>query len=155
MFGEPTLREGNQGNDVRLLQASLKEHFQLFGAPLVDPGSVDGDFGPGTRRSVEAFQGQLWAVPVDGIVGPLTWSHLDGWDYRFPWSDDLRQGDEGNRVRRLQRLLYAASENPGKVDGLYEGKTTAAVRQFQGAQSLHQDGQASGDTRRRLQGVHG
>ena len=38
----------------------------------ITPGGVDGDFGPKTKKSVEAFQ--KWAeVKVDGIVGDNTW----------------------------------------------------------------------------------
>jgi peptidoglycan hydrolase-like protein with peptidoglycan-binding domain len=37
------------------------------------PQGVDGEFGPHTRASVEAFQ--TWAgVMVDGVVGDETWS---------------------------------------------------------------------------------
>jgi peptidoglycan hydrolase-like protein with peptidoglycan-binding domain len=38
-----------------------------------DAARVDGDFGPHTRVSVQAFQ--TWAgVPADGVVGDETWS---------------------------------------------------------------------------------
>lgn len=67
----PTLEEGSSGEVVRSLQTVL-----TIGAPAqwaTNPGGVDGQFGPKTRASVEAFQ--AWGqVAVDGIVGDQTWS---------------------------------------------------------------------------------
>ena len=67
----PTLQAGSTGPVVSSLQTILAN-----GAPGqwgTSPGAVDGDFGPHTAASVEAFQG--WGhVGVDGIVGDATWS---------------------------------------------------------------------------------
>jgi peptidoglycan hydrolase-like protein with peptidoglycan-binding domain len=40
--------------------------------PATDPGPIDGMFGPVTEAAVRAYQGDR-GVPVDGIVGDLTW----------------------------------------------------------------------------------
>lgn len=66
----PTLQQGSTGDIVRSLQSILTN-----GAPSqwnVTPQGVDGNFGPHTRSSVEAFQ-RWGAVAVDGIVGEQTW----------------------------------------------------------------------------------
>ena len=67
----PVLKEGSTGDVVRDLQTVLTN-----GAPgqwNTTPQGVDGDFGPHTRASVEAFQ--TWGgVSADGIVGDQTWS---------------------------------------------------------------------------------
>jgi len=67
----PTLEEGASGDVVRSLQTVLTN-----GAPGewgTTPQGIDGNFGPHTKASVEAFQS--WGgVPVDGIVGDQTWS---------------------------------------------------------------------------------
>jgi peptidoglycan hydrolase-like protein with peptidoglycan-binding domain len=67
----PTLQEGSTGVVVSRLQGIL-----TTGAPgqwVIEPQGIDGDFGPHTRASVEAFQG--WGqVAIDGIVGDQTWS---------------------------------------------------------------------------------
>jgi peptidoglycan hydrolase-like protein with peptidoglycan-binding domain len=67
----PTLQLGSTGDVVRHLQTVLTN-----GAPGqwgTTPGAIDGDFGPQTRASVEAFQ--TWGhVAADGIVGDHTWS---------------------------------------------------------------------------------
>lgn len=67
----PTLEQGSSGEVVRSLQTLLTN-----GAPGqwgTTPQGIDGDFGPHTKASVEAFQ--AWGgVAVDGVVGDRTWS---------------------------------------------------------------------------------
>jgi peptidoglycan hydrolase-like protein with peptidoglycan-binding domain len=53
----------------RYLQTVLKNGSSEWGT---GPGAIDGDFGPKTRDSVEAFQ-KWGGVGVDGIVGEQTW----------------------------------------------------------------------------------
>ncbi len=63
------LRQGSRGAAVRTMQQRLRD--------LGFNVSVDGDFGPGTRRAVIAFQRNN-GVAGDGIVGPATWRLLFG-----------------------------------------------------------------------------
>jgi peptidoglycan hydrolase-like protein with peptidoglycan-binding domain len=66
----PVLKVGSHGQVVHNLQSVL--HNGAGGQWGTGPGSIDGQFGPQTRASVEAFQG--WGdVAVDGIVGEQTW----------------------------------------------------------------------------------
>jgi peptidoglycan hydrolase-like protein with peptidoglycan-binding domain len=58
-LGDRVLREGMSGHDVRVLQAYLT----LAGYPA----AVDGSFGPGTLKSVQAFQNDNGFTP-DGVV---------------------------------------------------------------------------------------
>jgi peptidoglycan hydrolase-like protein with peptidoglycan-binding domain len=65
----PVLSVGSHGPVVSSLQSLLHNGVAEWGT---DPGPIDGQFGPQTRASVEAFQG--WGgVGVDGIVGEQTW----------------------------------------------------------------------------------
>jgi peptidoglycan hydrolase-like protein with peptidoglycan-binding domain len=67
----PTLQQGSAGDVVRSLQQVLTNG--AAGEWNTTPQGVDGDFGPHTRSSVEAFQ--RWGhVTADGIVGDETWS---------------------------------------------------------------------------------
>src|SRR5712691_2236462 len=64
----PTLRQGSSGPDVTVLQQKLED----LG---FDPNGVDGNFGPGTRDAVIAFQ-QSKSLQADGIAGPATLAAL-------------------------------------------------------------------------------
>lgn len=67
----PTLQQGSTGEVVRSLQQVLTN--SAPGHWNTTPQGVDGDFGPHTKSSVEAFQ--RWGkVTADGIVGDQTWS---------------------------------------------------------------------------------
>src|SRR5260370_6256316 len=64
----PLLRQGSSGPDVTVLQQKLKD----LG---FDPNGVDGNFGPGTKAAVIAFQ-QSKGLQADGIAGPATLAAL-------------------------------------------------------------------------------
>ncbi len=59
------LRRGVTGEDVRTVQAGLKDRGWRLGA--------DGSFGPVTEKVVIAFQRDK-RLEVDGVVGPVTWN---------------------------------------------------------------------------------
>ena len=67
----PVLRQGSSGEVVRALQTLLTN--SASGAWNVTPQGIDGNFGPHTKASVQAFQ--TWgSVASDGIVGDQTWA---------------------------------------------------------------------------------
>lgn len=68
LSGATVLRQGADGMAVEHLQSLL----QAAGQEV----SVDGDFGPGTRRAVAAFQADAGLEP-DGVVGKGTAAALD------------------------------------------------------------------------------
>jgi peptidoglycan hydrolase-like protein with peptidoglycan-binding domain len=64
----PLLHQGSSGAVVKSLQQLLAN-----GEQGVSPGAADGQFGPQTKKAVEAFQ--TWGgVTADGVVGDQTWS---------------------------------------------------------------------------------
>ena len=65
----PVLKLGSSGPDVKALQQQLKD----LG---FDPNGTDGNFGPGTKKAVLAFQ-QSKGLQTDGVVGPGTQAALD------------------------------------------------------------------------------
>ena len=67
----PVLRQGSSGEVVRALQTLLTNG--ASGPWNVTPQGIDGNFGPHTKASVQAFQ--TWgSVASDGIVGDQTWA---------------------------------------------------------------------------------
>lgn len=63
------LRQGSSGAEVEALQRALA-------AKGIDPGPVDGVFGPKTEDAVRRFQ-QSNALQADGIAGPHTMAVLE------------------------------------------------------------------------------
>lgn len=57
-----------------------------------------------------------------------------------PSFNSLKKGSKGDEVRRLQNLLNLFGYNCGDADGSFGAKTEAAVKEFQKAMKLTQDG---------------
>jgi peptidoglycan hydrolase-like protein with peptidoglycan-binding domain len=67
----PTLSQGATGAVVRSLQQILSNG--ASGAWNTTPGAIDGEFGPKTKLSVQAFQ--TWGgINPDGVVADQTWA---------------------------------------------------------------------------------
>jgi hypothetical protein len=71
--GRRTLKKGMSGMDVARCQNLLNRELAFLPPPLW----VDGIFGMLTDRRVREFQVKR-RLAVDGIVGPQTWSALEG-----------------------------------------------------------------------------
>jgi len=85
----PTLRQGDRGRDVELLQRILQDNGFLgaAGVRLGNPRGaiVDGIFGEITASAIRDLQ-QRYEIPVTGQVNPTTWEVLDMHEnpYRSP-----------------------------------------------------------------------
>ena len=85
----PTLRQGDRGRDVELLQRILQDNGFLgaAGVRLGNPRGaiVDGIFGEITASAIRDLQ-QRYKIPVTGQVNPTTWEVLDMHEnpYRSP-----------------------------------------------------------------------
>lgn len=75
--GPRILKKGDKGEDVKLVQESLKELGYYT-------GKLDGQFGNGTLKAVRLFQARN-ALTVDGKVGPRTLEKLDAADAVPAW----------------------------------------------------------------------
>lgn len=71
---KPTLRRGDKGSYVSLLQTELVNRGYSVGS-----SGVDGDFGKNTEAAVKNFQRDNGLV-ADGVVGEKTWAALSSTD---------------------------------------------------------------------------
>jgi len=119
----PLDRVGSSGPDVVALQDLLQAHGIAVG--------VDGVYGPQTATAVRRFQAAQPGLAQDGVVGPQTWPRL---------IITVRQGATGPAVRAAQDELAHKDGAGIAVDGVFGPATDAAVRAFQRAHGLDQDG---------------
>jgi peptidoglycan hydrolase-like protein with peptidoglycan-binding domain len=143
----PELASGDFGASVTELQNLLKR----AGVPV---GPVDGDFGPMTTAAVKRFQTSR-GLPVDGVVGARTWAALRA-NAPAPTpsgaTPELRSGDLGADVEKLQQALEKHGFEVGGVDGSFGPGTRLAVVRFQRAKGLDADGVVGPNTWRALAG---
>lgn len=152
-----TLREGDRGDDVALVQRGLVK----AGYKLPTYG-VDGVYGQETVDAVKALQKDA-GITVDGIYGPNTKKALkeakaaakQKKDNRLP-TGYLGRGDRGDNVRQVQEALASVYYYPDKsapnngVDGVYGPKTENAVERFQTIHDCTVDGKYGPETRQAL-----
>ncbi len=149
LSGLPQL--GSSGPEVFVIQQQLNQAGFAVAA--------DGVFGSDTDRAVRSFQSANGLV-VDGVVGPATRQALasDGGVYRpvsatRPSGTYWQRGDQGPDVRLLQSSLNQLGYYFGPINGVFDGPTEVAVRQFQRDNGLVADGVVGPDTRAELRRV--
>lgn len=155
-----TLQDGMTGDSVRALQRRLKSLGYYT-------GTVDGSYGTGTIAAVKNFQSQN-GLTSDGKAGSSTLNKIysdsakeyssagtaaDSGTISSTGYITLKEGDEGDAVRTLQRKLKDLGYYSGSVDGSYGAGTTAAVKTFQQLSNLTVDGVAGPATQRALYGT--
>jgi peptidoglycan hydrolase-like protein with peptidoglycan-binding domain len=135
IMAHPTLKKGDKGDEVRLCQSILVK----CGAPAYDYKEVDGDFGPITEKAVKWFQLKK-SLKDDGIVGDKTWAELDKVAAE---KEQLKEGSTGQKVNKLQTGLNASgypNTDPGTIDGKFGSDTKKAVKAYQKAIKVKDDG---------------
>lgn len=151
-----TIPLGEKSDAVRVMQNALKKKGFY-------KGTVDGNFGPATRKAVMRYQSSL-GIKADGRPGDKTLTALyDGGSsainivinrkastYKPKDPNSMFYGCTGARVRTLQKALRAAGYFKGTIDGVFGELTELAVRKFQTAKGMHVDGIAGTKTLARL-----
>lgn len=153
----PLLRRGSSGSEVR----SLQEILTNAGAYT---GSINGLFNSQTQAAVKQFQRDN-GLSADGIVGPQTWGALSNVSTgnssnnssattassappaegpfnssSFTNSPTLHLGDRGPTVTAIQQSLHELGYLNGQPNGNFDLATQDAVRRFQQASGLKDDG---------------
>jgi peptidoglycan hydrolase-like protein with peptidoglycan-binding domain len=120
----PTTGPGSTGERVYAIQYLLN---QQINAKL----TVDGIYGSKTEAAVKTFQKKV-KIPVDGIVGPMTYPKL---------IITVMSGSKGDAVSAVQHnLRYSYGDTTLAVDGIFGAKTEAAVKAFQKKFKIAVDG---------------
>jgi peptidoglycan hydrolase-like protein with peptidoglycan-binding domain len=133
----PTLASGDTGAAVVTLQRAINARLAILGAPGALTLVADGDFGAKTLKAAKYVQCVAF-LPVDGIVGPVTWSYLCGGENSLPV---IAPGSTKMAVvQEVQRLLKADGYYAGSVDGIFGPQTKTAVMKYQASISVPQDG---------------
>ena len=150
--GYVTLREGDTGENVYILQARL---FELG----YYTGRIDGRFTEETTMAVTGFQ-MANGLTADGIAGRGTQAKLESGEaipaggssaqdgLMAPPStlSTLRRGDENAEVLVLQQYLMSLGYLSTEPDGQFGPGTERAVKLFQEANGLTADGIAGKGT---------
>lgn len=170
-----TLREGDTGRDVELIQRKLNRISTNYpGIPKIYP--TDGFFDKSTTDAVRKFQ-EVFSLEPDGLVGRATWNQIqfiynavkklytvnsEGiriTDVTTRFTDNLSEGSSGEGVLTVQYYLsYIALFVPTVVEAAMDGSfgpTTAnAVRSFQRTYGLAETGVVDRATWDRMENVY-
>lgn len=170
-----TLREGDTGRDVELIQRRLNRISANYpGIPKIYP--VDGFFDSSTTDAVRRFQ-EVFGLTPDGLVGRATWNQIqfiynavkklytvnsEGLritDVTTRFTDNLSEGDSGEGVLTIQYYLsyialFINSVQEAAMDGSFGPATTNAVKSFQLTYGLPETGIVDRATWDRMENVY-
>jgi peptidoglycan hydrolase-like protein with peptidoglycan-binding domain len=137
-----TFYYGGTGNPVLAENADdFKAHVKADGTELFSVIYIRDEI-----VSVQPFSSDLSAIP-DGLTtaGFISVTQAPGGGYPL-----LNEGNMGAMVVKLQQALKSRGFYAGRIDGLYGAGLRNAVKAFQLAFGLSQDGEAGEDTQRLL-----
>ncbi len=132
---DPTLKQGDQNEQVQQLQERLME----LGYLDIDESTQL--YGPATEYAVELFERQH-SMEQDGVAGPEVLDLIYSQEAKHY---TLLQGTSGNDVDSLQRQLIDLGFMD-KATGYYGTETIEAVKAFQEKNGLAVDGKTGQET---------
>ena len=147
-----TCEPGDTGEGVKKVQRRLKKLGYY-------DGSIDGDYGSGTKAAVKSFQKKN-GLNVTGRVNKNTLDKLNSSGAKKADSSDKKDsgssdgtcaaGDSGDKVRKVQRRLKKLGYYKGSIDGDFGNGTKDAVKRFQKKNGLSVNGRVNKNTLNKL-----
>ncbi len=138
---KPTLKVGNNGQDVKEMQKRLNQRLASIYTPEEEI-AVDGDFGSETETAVKFLQ-CLAFLPVNGIADATTWNFICNGVASLPI---LKVNSSGNVVKAVQQTLFESDFYNSSIDGIFGTQTAQAVKDFQTFYALEVDGVIGANT---------
>ena len=145
-----TCSVGDSGDTVKAIQRKLKNLGYYS-------GSIDGDYGSGTKKAVLKFQ-KAKGLKQTGNVNSATLKKINSLTSSSSSSssssksssgdagDPCAPGDSGEAVKWVQKKLKNLGYYSGSVDGDYGNGTKTAVKAFQKRNGLTANGKANSKT---------
>ena len=138
-----TLRLNSQSAAVSQLQTDLKQLGYYY-------ADITGKFGEKTEAAVKEFQKDK-GITADGVAGYTTLQAISkaidaAGGSATSSTTGLKVGSTGSKVTALQQDLTALGYYYGDISGHYGSLTQAAVKKFQKAKGINQDGIAGTST---------
>ena len=149
-FAAGSLTYGKQNDDVYALQMRLKE-LGFFA------GEADGYFGDSTQTAINNFQ-TANSLMITGLADPQTVERIHAEDAitKKEYLDavrtvenvdlELKKGDDGKQVKKLQTLLTNLGYYTNAINSVYDDNTAVAVCLFQMINGLEVTGNAGSET---------
>lgn len=129
-----SLSRGARGDAV----ADLQKRLRSFG---VFEGKANGVFDAKTENAVRSFQ-QKANIIADGVAGPQTLGAIK--QHTLFVEDNFetvgKRGQSGADVKSAERMLKDIGMAPGKVDGVFDKATGAAIARFRAGDPSLPDG---------------